>query len=216
MIYFRTLYFKCREKEAHRIEDRLGMPHFMTVNGEAPVVMSDEGMKILRYYEKKNKIEIRNKLNTGDMVSQGFLNAIDTYLKKECESDASFKAKMEAHPEKDAKAACEYILSEVYKNGQGGYDDAEVYGMAAHFIQEDELKPKPFNERVRVEVNHHVELSDEQKKKAEQEAIEEYKKKVMMEEREKEVRRQEREAKKKAERIEKLKKEESLQPSLFD
>jgi hypothetical protein len=225
MIYFKTLYFPVTTAEAHAIEDRLGMPRYITLNGEALVVMRDQGMSLLMSLEQRGLIQIRNKLITGKM-SKGFEMAIAGYLNKEAAADPLFGAKMKEHPEKDVKAVCDYILYEVSKQvseGAGGFDDDEIFGMAHHFIDEDELKPQTFKGRVKVVTNHHVELSEEEKKDAKKAAIEEYKATVKKQERaeanERAKRAAEREKakveKKKQEAIEKAKKLEKMQPSLF-
>lgn len=227
MIYFKTLYFDCKAEEAHRIEDVLGMPRYLTVNGEAPVVMGDKGWQILKGLERTKKVQIRNKITITGFMSKGFEMAIGNFLKKEADGDPLFRAKMEAHPEKDAKAVCSYILAEVAKQvgdtGAGGYDDAEVFSMAKHFIDEDELKPENFKGRVTVVTNHHVELSSKEKEDAKAVAIEEYKmqvkkqEKAAAEERAKKAAERAKAAaeRKKQEAVEKAKKLERLQPSLF-
>ena len=225
MIYFKTIFFRCTTKEAHRIEDRLGMPRYITLNGEAPVVMGDKGMSLLMSLEQARLIQVRNKLITGNM-SKGFEMAIAGYLDKEAAADPLFGAKMKEHPEKDVKAVCDYILNEVSKKvseGAGGFADDEIFGMAKHFIVEDELKPQAFRGKVKVVTNRHVELSKKEKEDAKKAAIEEYKqevrKKAEQEEKERDERAVERARalaeKKKQEAIEKAKKLEKMQPSLF-
>lgn len=225
MIYFKTIFFRCTTKEAHRIEDRLGMPRYITLNGEAPVVMGDKGMSLLMSLEQARLIQVRNKLITGNM-SKGFEMAIAGYLDKEAAADPLFGAKMKEHPEKDVKAVCDYILNEVSKKvseGAGGFADDEIFGMAKHFIDEDDLKPQPFRGKVKVVTNRHVELSKKEKEDAKKEAIEEYKatvkKQEIAEANEKAKRAAERARamaeKKKQEAIEKAKKLEKMQPSLF-
>jgi len=55
-----------------------------------------------------------------------------------------------------------YILNEVKTSGCNGFDDAEIYSMAVHVIDEPTLeigKPIKYN----VVVNHHIELTEEEK-----------------------------------------------------
>ena len=56
------------------------------------------------------------------------------------------------------------------KSGCNGFTDAEVYGMAIHFYEEKEIEVgNPIN--CKVVVNHTVELTEEEKEEARQEAI---------------------------------------------
>ena len=61
MIYFKTIYFPGSVHETHEIEDWLGMPRYISINGEALVVMGDRGMSALMSLEQKGLIQIRNK-----------------------------------------------------------------------------------------------------------------------------------------------------------
>lgn len=215
MIYFGTLYFRCSRAEAHRLQDRLGMARYMSVNGDSPVVTGEKGMEVLKTLEAKKKIQLRRTIKTG-IMSKAFENVIAAYLKREADGDPIFRAKMEAYPEKDTKAVCEYITSEVYRLGAGGYEDDEIYSMAKHFIDEDELKPQKFNPaKVRAVVNHKVELTAEEKAQAKAEYLQQ----VKAQEAEKEARAiekaKERQEKKKAEALEKAKQQARMQPSLF-
>ena len=63
-----------------------------------------------------------------------------------------------------------FILNEVKKSGCCGFTDAEVYGMATHYYDEEEIEVgKPIN--CQVVVNHTVELTAEEKEQARQDAI---------------------------------------------
>ena len=56
------------------------------------------------------------------------------------------------------------------KSGCNGFDDAEIYGMAVHYWEEDEIEVgNPIN--CKVVVNHTVELTEEEKEQARQDAI---------------------------------------------
>ena len=61
-----------------------------------------------------------------------------------------------------------FILNEVQKSGCCGFSDSEIYSMAVHCIDEPELEiGKPL--QCNVVVNHHIELTEEEK--AEQKAL---------------------------------------------
>ena len=59
------------------------------------------------------------------------------------------------------------------KSGCNGFDDDEIYSMAVHYYDEDNIEiGKPTN--CQVMVNHIVELTEEEKAEAKQEAIKQY------------------------------------------
>ena len=59
------------------------------------------------------------------------------------------------------------------KSGCNGFDDDEIFSMAVHYYDEDDIEiGKPTN--CQVMVNHMVELTEEEKAEARQEAIKQY------------------------------------------
>ena len=80
-------------------------------------------------------------------------------------------------PNKNIEECITYILNEVQKSGCNGFDDDEIYSMAVHYYDEDNIEiGKPIN--CRVAVNHVVELTEEEKAEARQEAIQRYQREV--------------------------------------
>ena len=76
-------------------------------------------------------------------------------------------------PNKNIEECIIYILSEVQKSGCNGFDDDEIFSMAVHYYDEDNIEiGKPTN--CQVMVNHIVELTEEEKAEAKQEAIKQY------------------------------------------
>lgn len=101
--------------------------------------------------------------------TQAFQDTIKTYLENMVENDPLFAVKY-ANPSKSVEDCCTYILNQVQKSGCNGFTDAEVYGMAVHFYEENEIEVgKPIN--CQVVVNHTVELTEEEKEQARQDAI---------------------------------------------
>ena len=147
-------------------------------------------------------------------VSEQFKATIKAYLDNRAAIDEQFAATY-AKPEKSLDECINYILQQVQKQGYAGYADEEIYGMAVHYYDEDELtdiKPVKF----RVVVNHVVELSEEDKAEARRRAIEEYQTKCVHDE---EAAARKREADAKAKAIAKAKAARESQPqvaSLFD
>lgn len=95
-------------------------------------------------------------------VSNGFKAVIKAYLDDRASNDELFAATY-AKQGKSLDECCNYILSEVQKSGQNGFADEEIYGMAVHYYDEDDIKDvKPIN--ARVVVNHHVDAPKPQPK----------------------------------------------------
>lgn len=96
-------------------------------------------------------------------VSNGFKAVIKAYLDDRASNDELFAATY-AKPNKSLDECCNYILREVQKSGQNGFADEEIFGMAIHYYDEDDIKDvKPVN--ARVVVNHHVDAPKPQPKK---------------------------------------------------
>lgn len=101
--------------------------------------------------------------------TRAFNNTIKAYLEERADNDALFAVKF-ANPSKSVDDCVTYILNQVQKSGCNGFTDAEVYGMAIHYWEESEIEVgKPLN--CQVVVNHTVELTEEEKEEARQEAI---------------------------------------------
>lgn len=96
-------------------------------------------------------------------VSNGFKAVIKAYLDERASNDELFAATY-AKPNKSLDECCNYILQEVHKSGQNGFADEEIFGMAVHYYDEDDIKDvKPVN--ARVVVNHHVDAPKPQPQK---------------------------------------------------
>ena len=101
--------------------------------------------------------------------TRAFNDTIKAYLEARAENDALFAIKF-ANPSKSMEDCVTYIINQVQKSGCNGFDDAEIYGMAVHYWEEDEIEVgNPIN--CNVVVNHTVELTEEEKEQARQDAI---------------------------------------------
>ena len=101
--------------------------------------------------------------------------AIKAHLDALAQKDPLFAA-VYAKPGKNMDECFDYILGEVRKEGMAVYkSDQEVYGMAVHYYEEDDLKVSkiPKDERVRTAAPV-APLSEEEKAKIKQEAAEAY------------------------------------------
>lgn len=103
-------------------------------------------------------------------ASNHFRNTIKAYLDQRAETDVLFSFQY-SKPEKNIDDCITYILNEVKKSGCNGFADDEIFGMAVHFYDEDKIEiGMPMN-NAHVVVNHFVELTDEEKEQARQDAI---------------------------------------------
>ena len=96
-----------------------------------------------------------------------FKELIKNYLDNRAKEDELFRAKYETTT-RTIDDVVNYIFHAVQQSSCCGFSDMEVYAMAVHAIDEPDFeigKPMDFN----VVVNHHIELTEEEK--AEQRAI---------------------------------------------
>lgn len=104
--------------------------------------------------------------------TEHFTRTIAEYLNQRAMADPLFAPNLQK-PNKNIKECITYILNKVQKSGCNGFDDDEIYSMAVHYYDEDNIEiGKPIN--CRVAVNHVVELTEEEKAEARQEAIQRY------------------------------------------
>ena len=102
-------------------------------------------------------------------VSVSFKNSIQSYLEQRAEYDELF-ARSYRNPLKNIEDCITYILNYVQKSGCNGFDDDEIFGQAVHYYDEADIEVgEPID--CKVVVNHHVELTEEEKAEARKEAI---------------------------------------------
>lgn len=99
-----------------------------------------------------------------------FQNTIKAYLDKRAEIDLLFSFRYSL-PEKKLEDCITYILNQVQESGCNGFHDDEIFGMAVHFYDEDNIEiGKPMH-NAQVAVNHVVVLTAEEKEQARKDAI---------------------------------------------
>lgn len=99
-----------------------------------------------------------------------FQNTIKAYLDKRAEIDLLFSFRYSL-PEKKLEDCITYILNQVQKSGCNGFHDDEIFGMAVHFYDEDNIEiGKPIH-NAQIAVNHVVVLTAEEKEQARQDAM---------------------------------------------
>ena len=102
-------------------------------------------------------------------TTENFKNTIKAYLDKRANED-TLSAITYAKANRNMDDCITYILNTVQKSGCNGFADDEVYSMAVHYYDEDNIEiGKNFD--CRVVVNHTVELTEEEKEKARKDAI---------------------------------------------
>ncbi len=111
--------------------------------------------------------------------TENFKQAIQNHLDQLAAKDPLFAETLKKE-NKNIDDCVTYILNEVQKSGCNGFEDSEIFGMAVHYYDEDDIKPGR-RTTATVVVNHGVELSEAEKEKAKQAAID----KVIEEEKEK-------------------------------
>ena len=104
--------------------------------------------------------------------TEHFIRTIAEYLNVRAMTDPLFALNLQK-PNKSIEECVTYILSEVQKSGCNGFDDDEIYSMAVHYYEEDDIEVGKVT-NCQVMVNHVVELTEEEKAEARQEAIKQY------------------------------------------
>lgn len=105
--------------------------------------------------------------------TEAFKKRIEDYLQDFAKKDTLFVAKL-ANDKKNIDDCITYIFNQVKKIGAVGFDDQEIYDMAVHYYDEENIKVgRPISGQV--VVNHKVELTEEEiqqaKHKAKEEAV---------------------------------------------
>lgn len=107
------------------------------------------------------------------MKNESFKEAIKNYLDERVKTDELF-AKSYAKGNKSLDECCAYIMGEARKRGNAvAMTDEEVFGMAVHYYDEDDIQVNkmPAGTRAAVSAPHPVELTEEEKKAAREAAI---------------------------------------------
>lgn len=82
----------------------------------------------------------------------GFEQVIKTYLDNRAKEDELF-AKSYAKESKSIEECCRYIIQEVRKTNRQGFADDEIYGMAVHYYDEDNIKVEGATPQCKVVTN---------------------------------------------------------------
>lgn len=127
---------------------------------------------LAKVYASKELVNIKNNNQNLIKMSKGteqFKTTIQQYLEKRAAEDSLFAETLKKE-NKSIDECINYILSEVQKSGVNGFADEEIFGMAVHYYDEDDLKAVKQNSS-RVVVNHKVELSEDDLATAKEEGM---------------------------------------------
>lgn len=101
--------------------------------------------------------------------SEAFEITIETYLKEKAKSNLLFLRTFNK-PKKNIKDCITYILNTVKTSGSAGFEDGEIFNMATHYYDEDDIKVGSAISG-NVVVNHHVKLTMKEIVDAKQKAL---------------------------------------------
>lgn len=102
--------------------------------------------------------------------------AIKTYLDNRAKADELF-AVVYAKPNKNIDECFNYVLGEAKKQGGNAVyvPDEVVFGWAVHYYDEDDIKVEKLPANMKVSAKASVELTEDEKDKAREMALQEYK-----------------------------------------
>ena len=104
--------------------------------------------------------------------TEQFTRTIAEYLNLRAATDPLFAPNL-AKPHKNIEDCITYILRQVQQSACNGFEDDEIYSMAIHYYDEDDLEVgSPV--ACHVVVNHTIVLTEEEKAEARKQAIQQY------------------------------------------
>ena len=102
-------------------------------------------------------------------VTDYFKLTIQNYLESRAQTDELFAPRY-ANPKKNIDDCVTYILNQVKQSGCKGFTDDEIYSMALHYYDEDNIEVGK-SLKCKVVVNHTIELTEAEKADARQKAM---------------------------------------------
>lgn len=101
--------------------------------------------------------------------TERFKEVIEQYLIQRAAADILFAAVF-GKPHKNIDDCVSYILNTVKASGCNGFDDSEVFSLATHYYDEENISVgNPID--CKVVINHTVQLTEEEKAQARKDAI---------------------------------------------
>lgn len=111
------------------------------------------------------------------LATDFFTQTITNYLRERCKNDTDFCQRCK-DPNKSIEKCIEYIFYSVKQDGKVGYADNEIFSLAVHYFDEPEITFEKV-EKPLVVNNYHIDLTEQEKAIARQQAIENYQKQVI-------------------------------------
>lgn len=101
--------------------------------------------------------------------TDNFKKTIEDHLQQLASKDELFAQTLKKE-KKNIDDCITYILNQVKASGCNGFTDDEIFGMAVHYYDEDDIKPGA-KINANVVVNHRVELSEKEIEEARKKAL---------------------------------------------
>ena len=103
-------------------------------------------------------------------ATKHFEQVIKSYLLHRAATDELFAENL-TKPNKNIEDCVTYILNEVKSSGCNGFADEEIFGMAVHYYDEDDIKIGEPIKDGQVVINQHVVLTEDEIQEARNNAI---------------------------------------------
>lgn len=114
-----------------------------------------------------------------------FKDVIRSYISKRADNDQLFAKRID-NDKKNIDECCNFILNSVRESGCNGFTDEEIFSMAVHYYDEEDIDPKSLKILgCSVVVNHQIQLTEDEKKELEEKARKDYYEQCMAKQREK-------------------------------
>lgn len=102
-------------------------------------------------------------------ATDNFKKLIEQHLNRVAQLNNLFAEKLK-NPKKNIDDCVTYILNQVKQSGMNGFEDTEIYGMAMHYYDEEDIKPGEKITQGQVIVNHQIELTPDEIKELKEKA----------------------------------------------
>ena len=99
-----------------------------------------------------------------------FKQTIQSYLQRRAQEDELFAPRY-ANPKKNIDDCITFILNYVKQSGCNGFTDDEIYSLALHYYDEDNIDIGKPLANCKVVVNHTIELTEAEKVQAREKAM---------------------------------------------
>ena len=99
-----------------------------------------------------------------------FKRTIQSYLERRAQEDELFAPRL-ANPKKNIDDCITFILNYVKQSGCNGFTDDEIYSLALHYYDEDDIDIGKPLKNCKVVVNHTIVLTEQEKAEARRKAM---------------------------------------------